>query len=127
MNDLVYHPADAEEHFLSFDTPDDKLAGFLRLSLPSDTHRTGLVDLQEAAIIREVHVYGQSLEVGEERHGVAQHSGLGTQLIEQAEAVAFDSGFKNMAVIAAVGTRAYYQARGYELQRRYMVKHLQKE
>ncbi len=127
LNDLVYHPADAEEHFLSFDTPDDKLAGFLRLSLPSDTHNTGLIDLQEAAIIREVHVYGQSLEVGEERRGAAQHSGLGTQLIKEAEAIAKDQGFKKMAVIAAVGTRAYYQARGYELQRRYMVKNLQKD
>ena len=27
--------AGAEEHFISFDTPDDKLAGFIRLSLPS--------------------------------------------------------------------------------------------
>ena len=34
LDDLVYHPADAEEHFLSFVTPDDRLAGYLRLSLP---------------------------------------------------------------------------------------------
>jgi len=67
LHDLVYHPADAEEHFLSFDTPEDLLAGFLRLSLPKDTTLTGLADLSDAAIIREVHVYGLSLEVGEER------------------------------------------------------------
>jgi elongator complex protein 3 len=63
LDDLVYTAGGAEEHFLSCVTPEDKLAGFLRLSLPGpnspDTH---LADLHQAAIIREVHVYGQSLE-----------------------------------------------------------------
>jgi len=124
LHDLVYHPADAEEHFLSFDTQDDKLAGFLRLSLPGDTHATGISDLEDAAIIREVHVYGLSLEVGEERKGIAQHSGLGTRLIEAAEQIARDQGFRRLAVIAAVGTRAYYAGRGYTMDNLYMVKDL---
>jgi elongator complex protein 3 len=124
LHDMVYHPADAEEHFLSFDTDDDKLAGFLRLSLPEDTDRTGISDLVKAAIIREVHVYGQSLEVGEEQVGVAQHSGLGTSLIEEAERIARSSGYQKMAVIAAVGTRSYYAGRGYQLTENYMVKKL---
>ena len=34
LDDLVYHPDGAEEHFLSFVTPEDQIAGFLRLSLP---------------------------------------------------------------------------------------------
>jgi len=124
LHGLVYHPADAEEHFLSFDTPEDLLAGFLRLSLPKDTTLTGLADLSDAAIIREVHVYGLSLEVGEERSGIAQHSGLGTRLIKEAEVIAKAKGFKRLAVIAAVGTRAYYGGRGYELGELYMVKTL---
>jgi len=125
LHDLVYHPAYAEEHFLSFDTPDDHLAGFLRLSLPENTHTTGMTDLDGAAIIREVHVYGQSLELGEERSGIAQHSGLGTRLIERAEEIARQKGYPKMAVIAAVGTRAYYAERGYGLGEAYMVKPLQ--
>ena len=124
LNDLVYHPADAEEHFLSFDTPDDNLAGFLRLSLPNDTHVTDLSDLADAAIIREVHVYGQSLEVGDERKGIAQHSGLGTRLIDEAEVIARQCGFRRLAVIAAVGTRAYYAGRGFLMGDLYMVKNL---
>ncbi len=124
LHDLVYHPADAEEHFLSFDTEDDKLAGFLRLSLPEDTHRTGMQDLVNAAIIREVHVYGQSLEVGAEREGIAQHSGLGTRLIAEAERIARSRGYQKLAVIAAVGTRAYYAGRGFDLFEHYMVKNL---
>ena len=124
FHDLVYHPAHAEEHFLSFDTPDDHLAGFLRLSLPEDTAVTGMDDLAGAAIIREVHVYGQSLEVGEERSGIAQHSGLGTRLIGEAERIAKEKGFDRLAVIAAVGTRAYYAGRGFAQGEYYMVKEL---
>lgn len=124
LHDLVYHPAHAEEHFLSFDTRDDKLAGFLRLSLPGDTRVSGIIDLEGAAIIREVHVYGLSLEVGEERKGIAQHSGLGTRLIEEAETIARQHGFQKLAVIAAVGTRAYYAGRGFKMDKLYMVKDL---
>ena len=124
LNHLIYHPAHAEEHFLSYDTEDDKLAGFLRLSLPGDSHVTGIIELENAAIIREVHVYGQSLEVGEERSGIAQHSGMETRLIEKAEEIARENGFKHLAVIAAVGTRVYYAERGFEMGDLYMVKDL---
>lgn len=121
--DLIYPAGYAEEHFLSFNTPEDKLAGFLRLSLPGEeSPDTGQVDLQDAAIIREVHVYGQSLEVGGSKQGAAQHIGLGTKLIEQAVKVAKESGFEKLAVIAAVGTREYYAGRGFEMGETYMVK-----
>lgn len=125
LNDLVYQAIGAEEHFLSFDTPDDKLAGFLRLSLPgNDSPDTGMNDLEGAAIIREVHVYGQSLEVGAEQPGAAQHVGLGTSLIQHAEELARDHGFKRIAVISAVGTRKYYLQRGYERGDYYLTKNL---
>lgn len=124
LRDLVYHPASAEEHFLSYETGDEKLAGFLRLSLPQDTRLAGMRELEDAAIIREIHVYGQSLEVGEERTGIAQHSGLGSQLIEESEKIAREKGFRRLAVIAAVGTRAYYAQRGFQLGENYMLKDL---
>jgi elongator complex protein 3 len=124
LHDLVYYPAHAEEHFLSYDTPEDKLAGFLRLSLPENSRETGISDLEEAAIIREVHVYGLSLEVGEERQGIAQHSGLGTRLIAEAEKIAREEGYRRLAVIAAVGTRGYYASRGFSLGDLYMMKEL---
>lgn len=126
LNDLLYHPAYAQEHFLSFDTPKDQLAGFLRLSLPEDTTMSGIEELEDAAIIREVHIYGQSLEVGEDRSGIAQHSGLGTQLIAEAEKIAKDAGYKRLAVIAAVGTRDYYAGRGFKLGPYYMTKKLER-
>ena len=125
LRDFVYRTPAAEEHFLSFVTPDDKLAGFLRLSLPgADSPATGLADLEGAALIREVHVYGQSLEVGVGQEGAAQHLGLGTQLIAEAERIAREAGFARMAVIAAIGTRRYYAGRGYALGQTYMNKSL---
>jgi elongator complex protein 3 len=125
MNDLVYPADHAEEHFLSFDTAEDRLAGFLRLSLPdSDAPATGIPELEGAALIREVHVYGQSLALGAEKAGSAQHAGLGMQLMRRAEEIARRAGFQRMAVISAVGTRQYYLERGFERGELYLAKSL---
>jgi elongator complex protein 3 len=125
LEDMVYAAGAAEEHFISYVTPDDKLAGFVRLSLPSkDSPQIGMPDLNQAALIREVHVYGQSLAVGAEKRGAAQHAGLGTRLLEKAESVAKAKGFKRMAVISAVGTRGYYLERGFERGEFYLTKTL---
>jgi len=115
LNDFTFPADDALEHFISFDTPEDGLAGFLRLSLPvSHALSTGIPELDSAAIIREVHVYGQSLAVGAEKAGSPQHSGLGTRLLEHAESIARQANFEKLAVISAVGTRQYYLDRGFD-------------
>src|SRR5512139_1267710 len=106
LDDLTYKAGAAEEHFISFVTPDDRLAGFIRLSLPGEVSpETGMGDLDGAALIREVHVYGQSLPVGAEQAGAAQHAGLGTRLLQEAEATARAHGYQRLAVISAIGTR----------------------
>jgi elongator complex protein 3 len=125
--DEVYHPASAEEHFLQFVTPDDRIAGYLRLSLPAPTApdlTAPLPDLHGAALVREVHVYGQSLAVGAEQSGAAQHIGLGTRLLAEAARIAAEHGFSRLAVIAAVGTRLYYESRGFQRGQSYMVRPL---
>lgn len=107
--------AGSMEHFLSFVTPGDRIAGYLRLSLPAGSTliQSVIPDLREAAIIREVHVYGQSLPVGGLQRGAAQHTGLGTRLIREAARLASDAGYRRLAVISALGTRAYYAKRGF--------------
>ena len=123
MDDLIYQVGAAEEHFISYVTPDDKLAGFIRLSLPkTGSADTGLADLAGAALIREVHVYGQSLAVGAEKEGAAQHAGLGTRLLQEAERIAKQNGYRRMAVISAVGTKQYYLDRGFERGEHYLVR-----
>ncbi|MGD8603341.1 MAG: tRNA uridine(34) 5-carboxymethylaminomethyl modification radical SAM/GNAT enzyme Elp3 [Anaerolineales bacterium] len=126
FNDLIYPGGVSEEHFMSYVTQDDQLAGFLRLSLPHEgAENLGLSDLEQAAIVREVHVYGQSLQVGRVVEGVAQHSGLGTDLMQRAEDLARSRGYQRLAVIAALGTRGYYRKLGYRLGESYMLKELQ--
>lgn len=113
------------EYFISFITPDDKVAGFLRLSLPKkNAPNLGIEDLENSAIIREVHVYGQSLKVGAEKDGAAQHAGLGTRLLTIAEQVAHTRGFERIAVISAVGTRGYYLERGFTRGESYLIKEI---
>lgn len=125
MRDDVYQAGGAKEHFLSFVTPDNRLAGFLRLSLPGlESPETGLGDLNEAAIIREVHVYGQSLQVGEGMEGAMQHTGLGMRLVKEAESIARHQGYRQLAVISAVGTRQYYLTRGFDRGDLFLVKSL---
>ncbi len=122
--DFMYKAAFAEEHFLNYSTPDDRLAGYLRLSISSDSsdpifmsQRKALLalipELEDAALIREVHVYGQSLAIGSEQAGAAQHRGLGTSLLIKAEQAAKNAGYLKLVVIAAVGTRLYYEKRGF--------------
>jgi elongator complex protein 3 len=121
LADLEYQAGGSQEHFLSFVTPDDRLAGFLRLSLPGlDCPATAMPDLDQAAIIREVHIYGQSLAVGAEEQGAAQHIGLGSRLIEYAQDLARSQGYPRLAVISAIGTRRYYQRLGFRHGELYM-------
>jgi elongator complex protein 3 len=125
LDDLIYQAGAAEEHFLSLVTPDDRLAGFVRLSLPGkESPQTKMEELEGVALIRELHVYGQSLPVGAEQSGAAQHAGLGTRLLEEAEKIAPRCGFRRMAVISAVGTRGYYLERGFERGEYYLCKQL---
>jgi elongator complex protein 3 len=114
LDEQVYASSWGEEIFLQYITPDRGIAGFLRLSLPDHDNPPLTDELAGAAVIREVHVYGQSLEIGASSGGRAQHLGLGKQLIERAAEIAQERGFGRLAVISAIGTREYYRKRGFE-------------
>ena len=117
---VAYETPTSEERFLQWVTPEGKIAGFLRLSLPDQrfvaecAKRYGddaPVGLREA-MIREVHVYGIAARVGQE--GVAaQHRGLGRSLVARACELAREAGFERINVISAVGTREYYRSLGF--------------
>ena len=94
------------------------------------------------AIVRELHVYGQALKLGDKgllnpQEGTpkyffkkylqgAQHLGLGKKLMMEAERLAKENGFEKIAVISGVGVRDYYRKLGYSLVGDYMVKDLTK-
>jgi histone acetyltransferase (RNA polymerase elongator complex component) len=115
-NRILYRQFAAEPAELGQGQALPLLAGFLRLSLPHSLPERGFLDeIAGVAMIREVHIYGPALEIGEEGEGKTRHAGLGTALIERAAEIARAAGFSRLAVIAATGTREYYRARGFEL------------
>ena len=108
---VAYDGGCADELFLQYITDDNDIAGFLRLSLPKTAPITD--ELENSAMIREIHVYGQSLKIGKAMEGKAQHLGLGKRLIEKAVEIAREADYQKLAVISSVGTRNYYRKRGF--------------
>src|SRR5690606_13884780 len=115
---LAYDTDHSRELFLSAVTPGDRLAGFLRLSLPAAPAPIAEIDGQ--AVIRQVQVYGPTVGLDAEAEGRAQHRGIGRELVARAREAARAAGFERIAVIAAVGTRGYYRRLGFELGELYM-------
>ncbi|MBP7875664.1 tRNA uridine(34) 5-carboxymethylaminomethyl modification radical SAM/GNAT enzyme Elp3 [Candidatus Woesebacteria bacterium] len=110
-----YTTSVSTEYFFEWNQKDEKqpdglILGFLRLSLPKIP--CYISELDNAAIIREIHVYGELMPLGDQQVKT-QHGGLGKQLLEKAKAVASKMGYKKLTVISAVGTREYYRARGF--------------
>lgn len=97
------------EKFLEYITPEDKIVAFLRLSLP--TKKPFIKELEGSSLIREIHVYGQALNLGDKAK--TQHSGLGTKLIKKAKSITQKHNFKKISVISAIGTKQYYQKQGF--------------
>lgn len=121
LNTIKYATTNSTEYFLQYITKKNKIAGFLRLSIPASHDNSIIKELDNCAIIREIHVYGPSLEISKESSGQAQHLGLGTKLISQAKSLAVGNGFKQLAVISGIGTREYYKSRGFKLNKLYQV------
>ena len=112
------------ESFLSFEeTTNNLLVGFLRLRKPSpDAHRE---EMQGAAGIRELHVYGPMVEIGEKAKEKWQHRGYGKELLMEADRIAKDEwGLDKIRVISGIGVRDYYRKFGYEKIGPYMGKYL---
>ena len=119
-----YASSIGDEVFLQYITPERDIAAFLRLSLPDRASEPLLDELEGCAMIREVHVYGLALGIGDAQPGKAQHLGLGSQLIEAAAGIAHERGYEKLAVISAIGTRGYYRKRGFRRGRLYQIRDL---
>jgi len=119
-----YKASEGQEIFLSFkDVKQNRLAAFLRLRLPQINNQT-LPGLKNAAIIRELHTYGQLVEIKKTNKKAVQHLGLGKKLMAEAEKIAKTQGYKKIAVISGIGVRDYYRHLGYRLQNTYLFKDL---
>ncbi|MCP4664199.1 MAG: tRNA uridine(34) 5-carboxymethylaminomethyl modification radical SAM/GNAT enzyme Elp3 [bacterium] len=109
---LEYATSTGWELFLQFVTQAKRLVAFCRLALPRQP--AFLSELGRRAVVREVHVYGVLVAIGDQRRGSSQHLGLGRRLIGEAARIAAARGYDGLAVISAVGTRDYYRGLGFE-------------
>ena len=126
LQDVTYATSNTTEHFLQWVTNDNRLAGFLRLSLPNKNLQPKIYNLKpNTAMIREVHVYGKVAEIHKQGDG-AQHLGLGHKLIAKACEIASNAGYEKINVISAVGTRVYYRSLGFFDDGLYQAKFLKK-
>lgn len=103
LKKIKYQASKGTEYFLEIINKEDVLFGLLRLRIKN-----------KRAIVRELHVYGKSLELGE-KGKISQHRGLGKWLMSEAERIANKEGCKEIKVISGVGVREYYRKLGYEL------------
>ena len=122
LKTFEYKASNGKEFFLEYVNDDNILFGLLRLRFPC---KPFLDELKEAAIVREVHVYGKSIKIGEKGMD-GQHIGIGKKLMKEAEKIAKENGYKKLAVISGIGVREYYRKLGYELgkDKIYMIKNL---
>jgi len=117
-----YETSDGRERFLELITPEDRIVGFLRLSLPEQ--RSFVTELADHALIRELHVYGGAVGIGGVAGDRAQHRGLGARLVEAAVEAAREAGYEALAVISAIGTRDYYRRHGFRDAELYQIRPL---
>jgi len=110
---LKYEASEGDEYFLEIVNKEDILFGLLRLRI-----------VNKKAIVRELHVYGKSLNLHEENVNASQHKGLGKQLMEEAEKITKENKINSLSIISGVGVRDYYKNLGYSLKDTYMVKKL---
>ena len=123
---MSYEGSGGTDHFLSFEDPEQSLLlGYVRLRIPSEgAHRLEIAK-QDCAIIRELHVFGQTVPVGHKLEGAIQHKGFGSRLLAEAERTAREEyDRKKVLVISALGTKRYYSRFGYGYDGPYMSKRI---
>ncbi len=109
---MDYETWGGKEIFLSYEDENETLFGLLRLRMNG-----------ERALVRELHVFGSEVPLGERLERAAQHHGLGERLLQEAERIAGEE-FKahRLSVLSGVGAREYYRTLGYDLDGAYMVR-----
>jgi len=104
----TYDASEGKEFFISA-VKGDALLGFVRMRFASNSIRKEIT--KDSALIRELHVYGETAGVGEKGKRKTQHTGIGKKLLKEAEKIAKNNGRKKIVVISGIGVREYYKAR----------------
>jgi elongator complex protein 3 len=120
-----YPASQGKEIFIAYENPkQDSLVGYLRLRIPSEAAHRPEIKGQDAALLRELHIYGQSISLGTTQEDAWQHRGIGAQLLVKAEDYAQQYDRKKIVCTSGIGAREYYLRHGYQHDGPYMTKHL---
>jgi elongator complex protein 3 len=148
-----YKASGGTEYFIEIINKNNILFGLLRLRLDKARTKSAktpptafrLPPTSRTATVRELHVYGQALNIvgaNEEHKNIPttyhlpptthakskafQHTGLGKQLMLEAERIAKKKGHKSIRVISGIGVREYYRKLEYTIDKEniYMEKEL---
>jgi elongator complex protein 3 len=127
---LDYDAAGGKEIFLSYEDSNETLYGLLRLRVQDSP----ILDMSPpVAVIRELHVYGPEIGLGDRSElsnilqspHTAQHRGYGRALLAAAENIARNEfRAERIVVLSGVGAKQYYAETGYRKVGDYMVKPL---
>jgi elongator complex protein 3 len=149
LTKMDYEAFGGREVFLSYEDENETLFGLLRLRINKGIQKSYVGEplvgsrklggdkslpynygLQassntDSALVRELHIFGSEVPLGERLERAAQHHGLGEGLLREAERIARGE-FKadRLSVLSGVGAREYYRSLGYGLEGAYMVKEL---
>jgi elongator complex protein 3 len=120
----TYDASDGEEIFLSVENPDSGcLIGYTRLRIPSEQAHRKEIARKKVGLIREIHVLGSLVPVGEKDPLLWQHRGFGSTLLNKAEEIAqTEYACRKILVTSALGSRRYFMKFGYSLEGPYMSK-----
>lgn len=129
LNRIDYNASAGHEVFLSYENEDKSvILGFLRLRHTTNPliEQLKTEDERGVALVRELHVYGQAVDVGQKTSSDKyQHKGFGLCMLNEAENIVKNEfGINSLSVISAVGTREYYRKFGYHQNGPYMTKEL---
>jgi elongator complex protein 3 len=114
INHTIYEASEGTEVFIvAEDLKTDALVGFIRLRIPGQHSHRPEINLN-SGLIRELHVYGRMVPVGQPSRDDWQHRGWGETLLNEAEKIAREKyDIKKMVIMSALGTKQYYRNHGY--------------
>jgi len=124
---MDYTASGGKEIFLSFEDKNETLFGLLRMRVQSEPVTSlGQKIKGNLALIRELHIFGPEVSLGQRDPAATQHKGLGKALLREAERIAEEEFQRQwMVILSGIGAKEYYRSEfGYSSQGDYMVKSL---
>ena len=122
-NTYYYYANEGHDYFIAYESYDRvALFGFIRLRLLEKNNLLIFDCLKGRGLVRELHVYSNTRDVGGDDKGGCQHKGIGSGLLKLAEKKTMESGLYGIAVISGEGVKKYYEKNGYYEVDTFMIK-----